>query len=319
MPPSGKRQEEGTMSINLRRLRAFVTVAGTRSVVGAAREMNMTPPAVTKSLRELEATLAVELFRRTSSGMLLTPAGETFLLHAERALSEIERGREEVSLLIGGAGGRVAVGAAVEAAILVLPLALARLIKRRPQMQVSFSGGTFESLSHEVRTGALDFFLGITPPEGVIGNLASEPIYTDEIRVIARPGHPLNSRTSLSLNDLAGFRWLQSASHGPLAARMRRNFEDEGVAFPENTVVVEPLSSMRGLLQNSDLIAAVESVRMREELEIGKVIALPVSLPHSQYVVSVIRRDEPYLSIWAKELIAFLRQVAKELEISANP
>ncbi len=305
------------MSINLRRLRAFVTVAQTRSVTDAAREMNMTPPAVTKSLKELEATLAVELFQRTSSGMLLTPAGETFLLHAERALLEIERGREEVKLLMGGVGGRVAVGATAEAAILVLPMALGRLIERRRQIEVSLSGGTFESLSREVRTGALDFFLGVAPPEGVIGNLALEPIYVDELKVVVRPGHPLVGRDELTLTDLTEFRWILSTSHGPLTYLMRRSFEETGVPFPENTIVVEPLSSMRGLLQNTDFVAAVTSVRMREELELGQLAALPVSLPNTRHVVSAIRRDEAYLSSWAKELLGLLRWVARELDIAA--
>jgi LysR family transcriptional regulator, regulator for genes of the gallate degradation pathway len=304
------------MSINLRRLRAFVCVAQARSVTEAAREMNMTPPAVTKSLKELETTLAVELFRRTSSGMLLTPAGETFLLHAERALSEIDRGREEVAMLMGGVGGRVAVGATVEAAMLVLPIALGRLIERRRQMEVSLNGGTFDSLSREVRTGALDFFLGVAPPEGVIGNLASEPLYADELRIVARPGHPLASRKSLTLADLAEFRWIQSASHGPINFLIRSSLAESGVSFPEDAVIIEPLSSMRGLLQNSDLIAAVTSVRLREEFQLGQLVELPVSLPHSQHVVSIIRRDETYLSSWAKELIALLRRVAKEFDLA---
>jgi LysR family transcriptional regulator of gallate degradation len=303
------------MSINLRRLRAFVSVAQARSVTEAAREMNMTPPAVTKSLKELETTLAVELFRRTSSGMLLTPAGETFLLHAQRALSEIDRGREEVAMLM-GVGGRVAVGATVEAAMLVLPIALGRLIERRRQIEVSLNGGTFESLSREVRTGALDFFLGVAPPEGVIGNLASEPLYADELRIVARPGHPLASRESLTLSDLTAFRWIQSASHGQINFLIRSSLAESGVEFPEDAVVIEPLSSMRGLLQNSDLIAAVTSVRLREEFQLGQLVELPVSLPHSHHVVSIIRRDESYLSSWAKELITLLRRVAKEYNLA---
>jgi len=306
------------MSINLRRLRAFVTVARTGSITGAAREMHMTPPAMTKSVRELETTLAVELFRRTSSGMMLTPAGKAFHLHAERALSEIERGREEVTLLMGGVGGRVAVGATSEAAIVVLPIALGRLIERRREIEVSMSGGTFESLSHEVRRGALDFFLGIAPPEGVSANLVAEPLYTEEVQVVVRPGHPLASRSArtLTLGDLAGFRWIQSASHGPVADLMRKSFEEAGVPLPKNTIIVDPLSVMRSLLRHTDLVAAVTSVRVREELDLGQLVALPVTLPNTRHVVSIVRRDETYLSSWAKELIALLKRVSRELGAS---
>jgi LysR family transcriptional regulator of gallate degradation len=303
------------VAISLRRLRAFVMVAEKRSVTLAARDMNMTAPAVTKSVRELETALAVELFKRTSSGMLLTPAGETFLVHAERALSEIERGREEVTLLMGGAGGKIAIGATVEAAILVLPLALGRLIERRKQIEVSLRGGSFESLCHDVRSGALDFFLGVAPEDGIIGNLIAKPLYADELKLVVRPGHPLVSVPHLTLKDLTAYRWVRSTSHGPLLAAMRRKLEEVGEVFPDNTVLVEPLSSMRGLLRNTDLVAAVAGTHMREETDMGQLVALPVSLPASHRIVSIVKRDETYQSAWAKELIALLHQTVRELNL----
>ncbi len=305
------------MTINIRRLRVFVTIAETRSVTGAARRLNMTPPAVTKSLRELETGLAVELFHRTSSGMLLTPVGETFLLHAERALTEIERGKQEVALLIGGEGGRVAIGATAEAAILVLPQALGRLLEKRKQLEVSMAGGSFEILAREVRGGSLDFALGVVPKEGISSDLAQQPLFTDRLQIVVRPDHPLASGPDLSLADLAGYRWIQSTNDGPLALLLKESFEREGVAFPTNTIVVEPLSSMRGLLQHTDLVAAVTSMRLREELELGQLVALSLSLPGTEHIVSIIRRDDAYLSSWAKELIVMLRRVSQELGIAA--
>jgi len=304
------------MSVNLRRLKAFVTVAHTRSVTEAARELHLTPPAVTKGVRELETELAVELFRRTSSGMLLTPAGEVFHLHAERALSEVERGREEVRLLMGGVGGRVSIGATSEAAINVLPIALGRLIERRPQIEVSMAGGTFDSLSRAVRAGELDFFLGVAPAAGASANLATESLYSDELQVVARPDHPLASLPSLGLGDLGAYRWIQSSSDGPLTHLLRASFADVGVPFPENSIVIEPLSSMRAILRRTDLVAAATSVRVREELALGQLVALPIPLPKTRHIVSIVRRDETYMSGWAKELISLLKRVSVELGVS---
>jgi len=293
------------MSVSLRRLRAFVAVAHTRSVTQAARELCLTPPAVTKGVRELETELAVELFRRTASGMLLTPAGEVFYLHAERALSEIEHGREEVRLLMGGVGGRVAIGATAEAAINVLPMALGRLIERRPQIQVSTAGGSFQSLARSVHAGELDFILGVVPAEDAGGNLRAEPLFSDELQVVVRPQHPLASRDALGLGDLAQYRWIQSTSDGPLTHLLRSSFADAGVAFPENSAI----------LRRTDLVAAATSMRVLDELELGQLIALPIPLPQTRHIVSIVRRDEAYLSGWAKELIALLKRVSGELGV----
>ena len=304
------------MSINLRRLRAFVTVAETKSVTLAAQNLHLTPPAVSKSVRELEGDLGVELFRRTAAGMFLTAAGEVFHLHSKRALMAIERGEEEIRLLMGGAGGRVRFGAMSEASMHILPIALGRLIEQRPHIELAMAGGLFESLSSEVRTGKLDFFLGVVPPDGIGGDLVSEPLYFDEIQVIARPGHPLASHTKLKLADLKPYRWALSVYRGPTDRLLRICFEEEGLDFPENSIVIMPLTPMRAILSHSNLIAAATSVRMMEERERGQLVTLPVRLPSTRHVVSIVYRKEAYLSIWAKELITLLKKVSSECGVS---
>lgn len=305
------------MSINMRRLHAFVTIAEHRSVSGAARRLNMTPPAVTKSLKELETSLAVELFHRTSAGMIPTAAGEAFLLHATRALREIERGKHEVSLVVGGEGGRIAIGATAEAAMLVLPKALGMLIERRRHIEASLVGGTYESLTRAVRSSALDFFLGVAPEEDLSGDLSIEPLFEDELHVVARPGHPLAERRTLTIAELADYRWAISTSDGPPTRLLRASFAESGVPFPENAVVVEPLSSLRGLLQSTDLIAAVTQIRLREELELAQLVKLPAALPGTRHIVSIVRRAEPYQSLWARELTSLLHTTASHLGLAA--
>jgi DNA-binding transcriptional LysR family regulator len=72
---------------------------------------------------------------------------------------------------------------------------------------------------------------------------------------------------------------------------------------------------MRAILRRTDLVAAATSVRVLEELELGQLIALPIPLPQTRHVVSIVRRDEAYLSAWAKELIALLKRIAGELGV----
>ncbi len=309
---------DGDMSINLRRLRAFVTVADTKSVTLAAQQLHLTPPAVTKGVRELETELGVDLFRRTASGMFLTVEGEAFHIHARKALMEVERGREEVQLLQGGVGGRVRLGATSEAAMHVLPIALGRLIEQRPQIEVALTGGLFESLAIEVRTGKLDFFLGVLPTDGISRDLMAEPLYFDEVQVIARQGHPLASRKDLKLSDLAPYRWALGTSRGATDALLRNSFEEQGLEFPKNNVVIMTLTPMRAILVHSNLIAAATSVRMMEELQLGQLVALPLHLPNTRHVVSIVHRKEDYLSVWAKQLIEILKKVSSEFGVHAN-
>ena len=301
------------MSVNFRRLRAFTTVARTRSVTEAARELNLTPPAVTKSVRELEGSVGAELFDRTSSGMILTRAGEALHLHASRSLAEIEQGLDEVSALMGGSGGRVVIGATSEASNHILPIALSQLIERRRHIDIGVHGGRHDVLARDVREGNLDFFLGIPddgpPPPGLI----VDPLYEDELRVVARPGHPLLSRPDLTLLDLADARWIRSAGNSVLDRKMRECCEASGVAYPEKAIEIDQLGAMRSMLQHSDLVATATKLRVWQELDLGLLITLPVSLPLTRHHVAVFRRDNGRLSKWAKELLRLLQQTALQL------
>ena len=295
-------------SINLRRLQVAYAVGEMRSVTAAAKRLNMTPPAVTKSLKELEFGLSTELFHRTSSGMFPTEAGEIFLIHAAKALHEIDRGREEVSLLISGKGGRLSVGCTVDAARPALTRALGRVLSKRPDIDLKLVGGTFESLLREIQSGSLDFFLGIATDGLALPGLVVEPLYRDELRVVVRPGHPLLEREDLTLKDLSDFRWVLNHSEGPFFDGLRQSFESQNLSYPSNPVIVEPISLIRGILHNSDLISAMTSSRVREELELKQLIALSLELKETHQVISIIRRSEPFQSTWSKELVSLLKR-----------
>jgi LysR family pca operon transcriptional activator len=278
----------------------------------------MTPPAVTKSLRELETYLQSDLFERTSKGMVLTHSGETFLSYASRALNEIEQGELEVERLTQGDGGRVSIGATVETGVLVLPKAIGDLIAKRPNMDVSLTGGRYEELSQGVRTGALDFFLGMAPDQESTKDLEFTPMYLDHLHLVARVGHPLFEKAEVTLDDVLKYRWLLTSNEGQLAKLVRSSLEVEGASLPENPLVVEPISFFRGTAQSTDLIAVVSGARLIAELELKQLKELPVSLPETKHIVGIVERNDPYRSSFAKELIHLIQKWAQELGLPIN-
>ncbi|MEU8637811.1 LysR family transcriptional regulator [Amycolatopsis sp. NPDC048633] len=78
--------------VELRHLRGFEAVARLRSFTGAAADLAITQPALSRTVRQLEDALGVTLFDRSTRHVELTGAGETLLAHVERALAELERG-----------------------------------------------------------------------------------------------------------------------------------------------------------------------------------------------------------------------------------
>lgn len=80
--------------IKLRHLRTFLEVSRQKSVVKAAGILNVSQPAVTKTIRELEEVLGVSLFERDGRGIRITRFGEIFLRHAGTAITAVKQGME---------------------------------------------------------------------------------------------------------------------------------------------------------------------------------------------------------------------------------
>ncbi len=300
------------MTINLRRLKAFISVADARSVTEAARRLHLTPPAVTKSVRELEKELGARLFDRTPEGMQLTRCGQAFYTRSKLALAELEQGREEVSVLLRGKGARIVAGAMPDAEHPILPLAVARALQRRPDLSVGVRGGSFERLMTATRAGELDFFVGAIPQDDPPDGIVFESVYNDELIVVGRPDHPLHKRKNIKLGDLGDQRWLLPDLTTTLGQLVQASFKTAGMSWPRERIDVGPLGSMRTILRESDFIATVTRMRVREELDLRLLVMLPVSLPGTRHAVGIIRRSTEHLTPWARELLAEYRRVASE-------
>ena len=104
--------------MKLHHLRNLVAVADANSIRGAARAQGLAQPAITRGLRDLEKELGVPLLERHGKGVSLNAYGESFVVRARSVLRDVERGREEIAQLKGGADmGRGRVNAGLSSAV----------------------------------------------------------------------------------------------------------------------------------------------------------------------------------------------------------
>lgn len=173
---------------------AFAKIAETGSLSRAARELNLTPSAVSKSLSQLEERLGVLLVRRTTRSLSLTDQGLTFLNHAQALLEEIERAAEETHRFRTEPKGTLRVTSSIAFGLSQLEQIIGRYMEAYPQVTVVLSlDDRFVNLAEEqfdvgVRiTSARDWSIGSRVLAAVRWIYCASPRYLSMHDMPARP------------------------------------------------------------------------------------------------------------------------------------
>ncbi|ABR91080.1 LysR substrate-binding domain-containing protein [Herminiimonas glaciei] len=151
------------MNIELRQLRHFVTVAEEMHFGRAALRLHMTQPPLSQSIQALEALLGVQLFRRTSRSVALTPAGIALLPEAQRILQQTAALPDLMRRAASGASGRLSLAFVSTADYSVLPHFLREFREAYPQVEIDLREATTDVQLDELAQGRIDVGLLIPP------------------------------------------------------------------------------------------------------------------------------------------------------------
>ncbi|AVH94206.1 MULTISPECIES: LysR family transcriptional regulator [Streptomyces] len=199
--------------MDLKQLRALVTVAEAGSVTRAAELLHLVQPAVTRQIRTLEQELGVILFERTRQGMQPTAAGTTMVERARRALNELERARAEIRPAAGVVTGIVTVGLLDSATgLLAEPLASA-VLRDHPGIDLRLLTAYSGHLQQWLDDGDLDltllYNLASTP------SLNAEPLVRERLWAVAPASAGLRADRPVPLREAVAHPLVVPASgHG---------------------------------------------------------------------------------------------------------
>lgn len=189
------------MPPDLRQLRYFVAVAEERNFTRAAERLHLAQPPLSAAIRQLEEQLGVTLLHRTTRQVELTAAGRLLLDEARGLLEHADAVWEAVRAVERAPSGRLAIGVAPPARFGVAPRLLSALATRVPGVMLYPREDTTGALLHELRAGRLDLVVGFcAAPDPAV---ARETLHDAPAVVHLRDDHPLASRASVALGELA--------------------------------------------------------------------------------------------------------------------
>jgi DNA-binding transcriptional LysR family regulator len=176
-------------SLNLDQLRAFVEVIERGSFTAAARELNLTQPAVTHQVQQLERRFKVPLVERFGKRAYPTHAGEKLIEHARILLEEDSRAQMGMRTFSDGWLGRVRIGTSMTLLMYLLPSILRQLKTDHPQLEINLKAGFTATTLQMLKTTALDLGLCAIPIEDPTFDVV--PLFKDELVAIlpAELGH----------------------------------------------------------------------------------------------------------------------------------
>lgn len=174
-------------TLDLQALRIFKAVADEASVTRAAARLHYVQSNVTTRLRQLEAELGVALFHRTGGRLVITPAGRTLNVYAERLLRLAQEAQRSVTS-DGAPRGPLAMGSMETTAAGRLPRILAAFHQRHPDVELTLETGPTAHLVQQV----LDFALDAALAGGAVEHpmLHNRTVFEEDLVLVTRRGHP---------------------------------------------------------------------------------------------------------------------------------
>lgn len=189
--------------MNLQQLEYFKTVAETENFTKASKLLLVTQPALSKSIAKLEGELKVPLFEKSGRNVKLTRFGKLFLVHAERALVEIEKGIKELDEMVSDTTGTVSISSTSRVGAYFMNFIISDFLNDNPNVKFQFNQQSATEIIEDLKKGKIDigFYDNHTEPIWDI-NIESIPIKKQEYVLIVPKNHKLAGRGEVSLKEL---------------------------------------------------------------------------------------------------------------------
>lgn len=299
-------------NLNVRQMLDLLAVVDHGGVTAAARALNVSQPALTRSVRQLEDTLDVVLLARVGRGVVPTRFGRSLAQHARTIEAELRHATRDLADLRLARGGHIALGASpIGMATLVGP-AVSRLHAARPGLTVDVRNESFELQLDALDRGELDIVIGALAGANAHQHLVEEVLFQNSLSVIVRGDHPLAKRKELSIADLADEPWVIARGSASIRQLVANEFRFEGSDPPRFAVETDSMLCVKGLLMSGEFVCANPPELFATEIERGMLCELPIRWHSGSRAIGFTLREHGTITPAMASLIEILRDLGRE-------
>ena len=297
--------------MDYRKVQLFLAAARFGNLTEAAAWLDISQPALSKSIKSLEKTLGVRLLERGRFGVSVTPFGQALMQHGQVIEAEMRNAIGEIQAMRGAQRGHVLMGCGPTEATRLLPLALQALAQKNPDIQVTVLYGLNEALMPWVKQGEVDFALSSVPARATDSDLSHEALLTETATVVARAGHPLTQLKVVSPNMLTLYPWVLPRQRELERLAFDNYFAEHGLEPPVAQVETTSTVLMKSMVMQSDALTFIPTELIYWEVRAGQLQPLLATGNQWARQVGITRRRKGSMSPASQLLLAAVKSVAK--------
>ena len=306
-----------------RQLERFVDVVESGSLSRTSRRLNVSQPALSKSLRLIEEQLGMKLLERGPRGVRATKFGDLFYKRARTIIAQYRRAWEDLEDFKGSTSGQVTLGATPGPGVLdrILPEAVWRIAAKRPSLHIKVRSGSAKELFPALHQGEVDVVFTVLDEHSNGPDLRVEPLFEDHFVLVVNSRHPLLSKKEVTLEDLTTRRWAFLQDAGSLwdaVDDLARQQQITPLAPMETNSVV----FVRNIAARTDAIGVLPSYAAEISAESGALSFIPLErisehrvLPRLKRPMGVVHSAVSDLTPAGEALLRSIKTVCHEFQV----
>ena len=305
--------------LKLRDLRLLDSVVRSKSLAKAAVQLNLTQPAVSKALSELEHMLGVRLVDRNRQGVEPTPFGQALLRSGVAIFDDLRQGIREIEFLSDPAAGDVRIAVTEPIAAGVLPIIVGRIARQYPRISIYVAQSPVAVLEHrtpqyrDLRERNVDLVLGPFEKPFAEDGLEAELLFEEKPVVVAGIHSRWARRRKVALADLEDERWCTPPPDTLVGARFVEAFHAVGLDVPNRKVLTSSIQLYIGLLATEHFLTILpDSLLWFSGKRLG-IKALPIKVSVPPRFIGIVTLKNRTINPAARLFVQMAKEVTRPL------
>jgi len=298
--------------LRLRDLDILMAVIQAGSMGKATERLNLSQPAISKAIADLERALGVRLVDRSRQGVEPTPYGYALVKRGAAVFDELRQGVQDIAFLSDPTAGEIRIGTTESIAPAIVMPVVDRLTQQYSRMTFHVMTGDTTALYRQMAQRNVELVMSrIRGP--VTDEYSAEILFHDTLVVAVGASSPLARRRKIALADLLAEPWTLFPADSYFGALQAGAFHAYGLAPPRATVSTASPTLRNELLATGRFLTVLTGFSLRLPRRRVTLAALPVELSKTRMPIAIITLKNRSLSPAAQMFIQSVRELVKPL------